>query len=73
MTNKPDKIRDVTGQGGKKNNEIIKEKGVKEEIEQNGPIFIGAVDKAIINRAREIIEKIPRKVKVGQPYQAPVK
>ncbi|RIN79480.1 polyribonucleotide nucleotidyltransferase [Staphylococcus simulans] len=73
MTIKPDKIRDVIGPGGKKINEIIDETGVKLDIEQDGTIFIGAVDQAMINRAREIIEEITREVEVGQTYNAKVK
>lgn len=73
MTIKPDKIRDVIGPGGKKINEIIDETGVKLDIEQDGTIFIGAVDQAMINRAREIIEEITREPEVGQTYQATVK
>ncbi|MBV7283775.1 polyribonucleotide nucleotidyltransferase [Staphylococcus aureus] len=73
MTIKPDKIRDVIGPGGKKINEIIDETGVKLDIEQDGTIFIGAVDQAMINRAREIIEEITREAEVGQTYQATVK
>ncbi|MHD0397866.1 polyribonucleotide nucleotidyltransferase [Staphylococcus simulans] len=73
MTIKPDKIRDVIGPGGKKINEIIDETGVKLDIEQDGTIFIGAVDQAMINRAREIIEEITREAEVGQTYHAKVK
>lgn len=73
MTIKPDKIRDVIGPGGKKINEIIDETGVKLDIEQDGTIFIGAVDQAMINRAREIIEEITREAEVGQTYNAKVK
>lgn len=73
MTIKSDKIRDVIGPGGKKINEIIDETGVKLDIEQDGTIFIGAVDQAMINRAREIIEEITREAEVGQTYNAKVK
>ena len=73
MTIKPDKIRDVIGPGGKKINEFIDETGVKLDIEQDGTIFIGAVDQAMINRAREIIEEITREAEVGQTYNAKVK
>lgn len=73
MTIKPDKIRDVIGPGGKKINEIIDETGVKLDIEQDGTIFIGAVDQAMINRAREIIEEITREAEVGQTYNTKVK
>ena len=70
---KPDKIRDVIGPGGKKINEIIDETGVKLDIEQDGTIFIGAIDQDMINRAREIIEDITREAEVGQVYNAKVK
>ena len=65
---KPEKIRDVIGPGGKKINEIIDETGVKLDIEQDGTIFIGAVDQEMINRAREIINEITREAEVGQVY-----
>ncbi|AMY04925.1 polyribonucleotide nucleotidyltransferase [Staphylococcus condimenti] len=73
MTIKPEKIRDVIGPGGKKINEIIDETGVKLDIEQDGTIFIGAVDQDMINRAREIIEDITREAEVGQVYNAKVR
>ena len=70
---KPEKIRDIIGPGGKKINEIIDETGVKLDIEQDGTIFIGAIDQDMINRAREIIEDITREAEVGQVYNAKVK
>ncbi|MHA6502095.1 polyribonucleotide nucleotidyltransferase [Staphylococcus haemolyticus] len=70
---KPEKIRDVIGPGGKKINEIIDKTGVKLDIEQDGTIFIGAIDQDMINRAREIIEDITREAEVGQVYNAKVK
>ncbi|WP_145435332.1 polyribonucleotide nucleotidyltransferase [Staphylococcus hominis] len=70
---KPEKIRDVIGPGGKKINEIIDETGVKLDIEQDGTIFIGAVDQEMINRAREIINEITREAEIGQVYHAKVK
>ena len=73
MCIKPDKIRDVIGPGGKKINEIIDETGVKLDIEQDGTIFIGAVDQTMIDRAKEIIEDITREAEVGQIYDAKVK
>ncbi|PTH27674.1 polyribonucleotide nucleotidyltransferase [Staphylococcus auricularis] len=73
MTIKPEKIRDVIGPGGKKINEIIDETGVKLDIEQEGSIFISAVDQSAINRAREIIGDITREAEVGQIYEAKVK
>lgn len=72
MTIKPEKIRDVIGPGGKKINEIIDETGVKLDIEQDGTIFIGAIDQNAITRAREIIEELTREAEVGQIYDAKV-
>ena len=54
-------------------NEIIDETGVKLDIEQDGTIFIGAVDQEMIDRAKEIIEEITREAEVGQVYHAKVK
>ena len=73
MNIKPDKIRDVIGPGGKKINEIIDETGVKLDIEQDGTIFIGAIDQDAINKAKSIIEDITREAEVGQTYDAKVK
>merc|ERR1712098_889518 len=69
----PDKIRDVIGPGGKKINEIIDETGVKLDIEQDGTIFIGAVDASMIERAKEIIKDLTRVAEVGEIYMAEVR
>ena len=73
MTINPDKIRDVIGPGGKKINEIIDSTGVTLDIEQDGTIFIGAVDQEMITKAREIIEEITREAVVGEVYMSTVK
>lgn len=73
MTINPDKIRDVIGPGGKKINEIIDATGVTLDIEQDGTIFIGAVDQEMITKAREIIEEITREAVVGEVYMSTVK
>ncbi|AVQ32888.1 polyribonucleotide nucleotidyltransferase [Staphylococcus muscae] len=73
MTIKPEKIRDVIGPGGKQINEIIDATGVKLDIEQDGTVYIGSVDQAMINQARAWIESIVREAEVGQVYDAKVK
>ncbi|CAD2076681.1 polyribonucleotide nucleotidyltransferase [Phocicoccus pinnipedialis] len=73
MSIKPDKIRDVIGPGGKKINEIIDATGVTLDIEQDGTIFIGAVDQEMISKARKIIEDITREAVVGEVYMGTVK
>lgn len=69
----PNKIRDVIGPGGKKINEIIDATGVKLDIEQDGTVFIGSSDQAMINQARKMIEDIVRVAEVGEVYMATVK
>lgn len=69
----PNKIRDVIGPGGKKINEIIDATGVKLDIEQDGTVFIGSSDQAMINEARKMIEDIVRVAVVGEVYMATVK
>ena len=54
-------------------NEIIDETGVKLDIEQDGTIFIGAVDKDAIEKARSIIDEITREAVVGEVYNGTVK
>ncbi|WP_379151459.1 polyribonucleotide nucleotidyltransferase [Paenibacillus sp. sgz5001063] len=69
----PDKIRDVIGAGGKIINKIIEETGVKIDIEQDGRVFIGSSDEAMIQKARGIIEGIVREVQVGEIYVGTVR
>lgn len=69
----PDKIRDVIGPGGKKINEIIDATGVKVDIEQDGTVFIGSSDAAMIKEAVQIIGNIVREAVVGEVYHATVK
>lgn len=69
----PNKIRDVIGPGGKKINEIIDATGVKLDIEQDGTVFIGSSDQAMITQARKMIEDIVRVAEVGEVYMATVK
>ncbi|MGV2874342.1 polyribonucleotide nucleotidyltransferase [Macrococcus capreoli] len=69
----PDKIRDVIGPGGKKINEIIDATGVKLDIEQDGTVFIGSSDEAMIAEAQQLIENIVREAKVGEIYMSTVK
>ncbi|MBX6394601.1 MAG: polyribonucleotide nucleotidyltransferase [Alicyclobacillaceae bacterium] len=68
----PDKIREVIGPGGRVINKIIDDTGVKIDIEQDGRIFIAAVDQEAGERARQMIEAIVREVEVGQTYRGRV-
>lgn len=67
-----DKIKDVIGPGGKVINKIIAETGVKIDIEDDGRIFIAAVDTEAGERAKQMIEDITAEVEVGRIYQGRV-
>ena len=64
----PDKIRDVIGPGGKTIKKIIDETGVKIDIEDDGRVFIAAVDVEAGKKALRIIEDLTRDVEVGKIY-----
>jgi len=64
----PDKIRTVIGPGGKMIKKIIDETGVKIDIEDDGRVFIAAVDGEAGKRAKEIIESLVADVEVGKIY-----
>ena len=49
----PEKIRDVIGPGGKVINQIIDETGVEIDIEDDGSVYVTAVDKAASEKAIE--------------------
>lgn len=68
----PDKIRDVIGPGGKTIKKIIEETGVEIDIEDDGRIFIAAVDPKAGEYAKSIIEKLTQDVKPGQIYNGKV-
>jgi polyribonucleotide nucleotidyltransferase len=64
----PDKIRDVIGPGGKTIKKIIEDTGVSIDIEDDGRVFIAAVDKNAGQKAMQIIENLTRDVEVGVIY-----
>ncbi|MBE6625099.1 MAG: polyribonucleotide nucleotidyltransferase [Ruminococcaceae bacterium] len=68
----PDKIRDVIGSGGKVIQKIVADTGAKVDIEDDGSIFISAVDKKAIDAAREIIAGIVFEPEVGAIYNVKV-
>ena len=72
MQIKVDKIRDVIGPGGKMINKIIAETGVKIDIEEDGRVYIYAVDIAAGERAKAMIEEIVREIEVGGIYDGTV-
>lgn len=68
----PDKIRDIIGPGGKVINKIIDETGVKIDIEDDGKVFIAAVNFEDGEKAIDMIEKIVEDIEVGKTYTGKV-
>ena len=68
----PDKIRDVIGPGGKIIKKIIDETGVSIDIQDDGNVFIAAVDVEAGNKAVNIIESLVREVEIGVVYNGKV-
>jgi len=68
----PDKIRDVIGPGGKTIRKIIEETGVTIDIQDDGHVFIGAVDHSAGEKAMTIITNLTKDPEVGEVYDGKV-
>ncbi len=68
----PEKIRDVIGKGGATIRSITEETGTTIDIEDDGTIKIGSVDKAAGLAARQRIEQLTADVEVGMIYDGRV-
>lgn len=64
----PEKIRDVIGAGGKVIQKIIADTGVKIDIEDDGTVFILAINSEAGDKALKIIESIVEEPEVGKIY-----
>ncbi len=69
----PDKIREVIGPGGKTINKIIDatkvgDKKVDIDIQDDGTIYIAAINQEAGQRAMQMIQDLTRSVEVGQVY-----
>ena len=69
----PDKIREVIGSGGKMINSIIKDTGVKIDINDDGIINLASTDKESIMKAKKTINQICEDVEEGKVYNGLVK
>ena len=67
-----DKIREVIGTGGKVIQKICADTGAKLDIEDDGSLFISAVDKNAIEEAKRIVEGIIFEPEVGAIYEGTV-
>jgi polyribonucleotide nucleotidyltransferase len=68
LTIDTEKIRDVIGPGGKTINKIIAETGVKIDIEDDGRVYVAAIDDESGRRAIKMIEDLTKDVAVGDSY-----
>ncbi len=68
MSVDPEKIGAIIGPGGKIVRGIQEETGVQIDIEDDGRIFIAAVDGPSAERAREMIESLIEEPEVGRIY-----
>ncbi len=68
----PDRIRDVIGPGGKMIRKIVEETGAEIDIEDDGRVFIAAVDVNAGTKAEEMIRRLTSDVEVGAMYMGKV-
>ena len=68
----PDKIREVIGSGGKVIQKIVADTGAKIDINDDGTVFIAAVNRDSADMAKAIIEAIVFEPVVGETYEGMV-
>ncbi|MEA5135461.1 MAG: polyribonucleotide nucleotidyltransferase [Candidatus Fimivivens sp.] len=68
----PDKIREVIGSGGKVIQKITAECNCKIDIEDDGNVFVSAIDINDANRAIQVIKTIAMDPEVGAVYKGKV-
>ena len=67
-----DKIREIIGSGGKTIQKICADTGAKVDIEDDGSVFISAVDSAAAYAAKQMIDDICFVPEVGKLYYGKV-
>src|ERR1700681_1808635 len=68
----PDKIRDIIGPGGKMIRKITEETGAQIDVEDDGRVFIAAVDQEGGRKAIDWIKGLTDEVEVGRIYRGKV-
>jgi polyribonucleotide nucleotidyltransferase len=68
----PDKIRDIIGPGGKMIRKITEETGAQIDVEDDGRVFIAAVDQEGGKKAIDWIKGLTDEVEVGRIYRGKV-
>jgi len=72
MTIDPEKIRDVIGKGGSVIQKIVADTGAKIDIEDDGNVYISAIDGEACKNAKKVIETIVLDPVVGELYYGKV-
>ncbi len=72
MTIDPEKIRDVIGKGGSVIQKIVADTGAKIDINDDGQVFIAAVERDAAYKAKDIIDAIVFEPVVGETYEGTV-
>jgi polyribonucleotide nucleotidyltransferase len=72
MSVDPEKIREIIGPGGKTIRSIVAATGAKIDVEDDGRVFISAMESAAAEHARKIIFDLTREVKAGEFFKGRV-
>jgi polyribonucleotide nucleotidyltransferase len=72
MQIEPEKIRDVIGPGGKIIKRIVEETGADIDIEDDGRVFISAVNRDAGKKAFHFVEMLTKDVQAGEIYTGKV-
>jgi polyribonucleotide nucleotidyltransferase len=68
----PEKIGKLIGPGGKNIKKIQEDTGAQVDIEDDGTVYISAVDGAAAEKCRDLVEAMTAEVKVGKIYNGRV-
>ncbi|MDR3333201.1 MAG: polyribonucleotide nucleotidyltransferase [Synergistaceae bacterium] len=64
----PDKIREIIGPGGKMIRSIVAQTGAKIDVEDDGRVYISAVESNAAEMAMKIISDLTREIKAGETF-----
>ena len=64
----PEKIREVIGPGGKMIRSIVASTGAKIDVEDDGRVYVSAMESAAAEAAKKIIDDLTREVKAGEMF-----
>ena len=72
MTVDPEKIREIIGPGGKTIRSIVAATGAKIDVEDDGRVYISAIESSAAEQARNIINDLTREIKAGEFFKGRV-